>query len=130
EGLPESHVGRIKQNGRWRAPVAWPHDCGRGASVIAGGTIAQAYRELGLNMLHEHATFAKGGFNFEAGIAELESRFATGRLVVRSNLAEFFDEYQGYHRVNGQVHKVDDDILSRKAGSWIAATRIGAELLE
>jgi hypothetical protein len=42
----------------------------------------------------------------------MEQRFATGRLVVRANLAEFFDEYQGYHRANGQVHKVDDDILS------------------
>jgi hypothetical protein len=111
-GLAESHVRRIRQNGRWRAPVAWPHDGGRGASVIAGGTIAQTYRQLGLNMLSEHATFQRGGFNFEAGITEMESRFATGRLVARSNLAEFFDEYQGYHRVNGQVHKVDDDILS------------------
>ena len=111
-GLPESHVRRIKQNGRWRAPAAWPHDGGRGASIIAGDTIAQVYRTLGLNMLREHATFKDGGYNFEAGIAEMEGRFATGRLVVRAGLAEFFDEYQGYHRVNGQVHKVDDDILS------------------
>jgi hypothetical protein len=42
----------------------------------------------------------------------MENRFASGRLVVRSNLTEFFDEYQGYHRVNGAVNKVDDDILS------------------
>jgi phage terminase large subunit-like protein len=111
-GLPALHVQRIKQNARWRAPCAYPHDGGRGASLIAGGTIAQAYRDLGLNVLREHATFPQGGFNFEAGLTELESRFATGRLVVRSNLAEFFDEYQGYHRVNGAVHKVDDDILS------------------
>src|SRR5262249_33097421 len=112
-GYPEMHAARIKSNRDFaRAPVAWPHDGGRGASLLAGDTIAGTYKKLELHMLREHATFPGGGFNFEGGIAEMESRFATGRLVVRSNLAEFFDEYQGYHRVNGQVHKVDDDILS------------------
>jgi phage terminase large subunit-like protein len=112
-GYPEMHAARIKSNRDYaRAPVGWPHDGGRGASLVAGGTIAQEYKKAGLHMLSEHATFPGGGFNFEAGITEMENRFATGRLVVRSNLAEFFDEYQGYHRVNGAVHKVDDDLLS------------------
>lgn len=111
-GLPPMQVERIKQNRFWRAPVAWPHDGGRGASIISGETIAQTYKRLGLHMLPEHATFKGGGFNFEAGIAEMENRFASGRLVVAAQLHEWFDEYQGYHRVNGQVNKVDDDILS------------------
>lgn len=112
-GYPAMHAERIKRNRDYaRAPVAWPHDGGRGASVLAGGTIAQEYRKLELHMLSEHATFPGGGFNFEAGISEMENRFAAGRLVVRANLTEFFDEYQGYHRVNGNVNKIDDDILS------------------
>jgi hypothetical protein len=111
-GLAESHVRRIKEHRFWRAPVAYGHDGGRGASLVDGETIAQLYRRLGLNMLQEHSTFQSGGYNFEAGITELENRFATNRLVVASHLSQFFDEYQGYHRVNGQVHKVDDDILS------------------
>jgi phage terminase large subunit-like protein len=112
-GLAESHVRRIKEHRFWRAPVAYGHDGGRGASLVDGETIAQLYRRLGLNMLREHATFFPGGgYNFESGITELENRFATGRLVVAAHLSQFFDEYQGYHRVNGQVHKVDDDLLS------------------
>ena len=59
-----------------------------------------------------HATFADGGYNFEAGIAEMEIRFATGRLKIAAHLTEVFDEYQNYHRVDGLVHKVDDDLMS------------------
>jgi hypothetical protein len=42
----------------------------------------------------------------------MESRFATGRLLIAAHLGEVFDEYRGYHRVNNLVHKVDDDLLS------------------
>lgn len=111
-GLPPMHVERIKAHRYWRAPCAYPHDGGRGASLISGETIAQMYKRLGLNMLAEHATFPGGGYNFESGLTEMENRFASGRLIVAAHLAQFFDEYQGYHRVNGQVNKVDDDILS------------------
>jgi phage terminase large subunit-like protein len=111
-GLAETHVRRIKEHRYWRAPCTFGHDGGRGASLVDGETIAQLYRRLGLNMLDSHATFQSGGYNFEAGITELENRFATGRLVVAQHLSAFFDEYQGFHRINGQVHKVDDDLLS------------------
>jgi hypothetical protein len=73
---------------------------------------AATYRKLGLNMLLKHATFKDGGYNFENGIAEMELRFATGRLRIAQHLHEVLDECRGYHRVNGLVHKVDDDLLS------------------
>jgi phage terminase large subunit-like protein len=111
-GLPPLHVERIKAHRFWRAPCAYPHDGGRGASLVSGETIAQMYKRNGLNMLPSHATFTDGGFNFEAGLLEMENRFASGRLVVASHPSAFFDEYSGLHRVNGQVVKVDDDILS------------------
>ena len=113
-GLPPMHVARIKGHRYWRAPVTYPHDGGRGAGLLDGDTVAQVYRKppLQLNLLPQHAQFAAGGINFEAGITEMENRFATGRLVVASQLTQFFDEYQGYHRKEGHVYKVDDDILS------------------
>jgi hypothetical protein len=64
-----------------------------------------------------HATFPDGGYNFEAGITVLEERLASGKLRVAAHLVEWLDEYSGYHRVNGLVNKVDDDLLS--------ATRVG-----
>jgi len=111
-GLAPMHVAMIKQNPCWDAPVAWPHDGGRGASIVSGETLASTYKKLGLHMRPSHATFPQGGYGFEDGITEMENRFATGRLLIASHLSEVFDEYQGYHRINGLVNKVDDDLLS------------------
>ena len=93
-------------------PVAWPHDGGRGADLATGTTYKEMYKRLGLNMRSENASFKGGGFALEAGIAEMESRFATGRLKIASHLAEVLDEYIGYHRIDNLIHKVDDDLLS------------------
>lgn len=111
-GLAPMHVAAIKRHPMWDAPAAWPHDGGRGASIVSGETVAKTYKTLGLNMRPTHATFPDGGFNFEAGITEMENRFATNRLKIATHLSEAFDEYLGYHRVNGLVNKIDDDILS------------------
>lgn len=111
-GLAPLHVVAMKAHPMWPAPVAWPHDGGRGGSLISGETVAQTYKKLGLRMRPTHATFERGGFGFEDGVTEMTNRLATNRLKVAAHLAEWFDEYQGYHRVNGLVNKVDDDLLS------------------
>jgi phage terminase large subunit-like protein len=115
--LPALHVQTIKQHPCWDAPFAYPHDGNRGADLATGSTFRQIYKNLGLSMRPQHATFKDGSIALEAGIAEMESRFATGRLKIASHLSEALDEYVGYHRINGLIHKVDDDLLS--------ATRIG-----
>lgn len=111
-GLAPSHVAAIREHPLRGAPVAWPHDGGRGGSLISGETIAQTYKKLGLQMNGKHATFPTGGFDFEAGITDMENRFAEKRLLIARHLQPVFDEYQGYHRVNGLVNKIDDDLLS------------------
>lgn len=116
-GMAANHVARIKENPMRLAPVAWPHDGGTGAGVQTNDTVAQIYKKLGLNMLPTHATFVDGGYNFEAGITVMEERFEGKKLFIASHLYEWFDEYGGYHRQDGKVVKVDDDLLS--------ATRVG-----
>jgi phage terminase large subunit-like protein len=111
-GLATSQVAAMKSFPRWEAPVAWPHDGGRGGNLLDGDTVAQTYRKLGLNMRPTHATFPDGGFNFEAGIREMENRFGAKKLLVAAHLSEWFDEYAGYHRKDGLVVKIDDDLLS------------------
>jgi phage terminase large subunit-like protein len=111
-GLAPMHVAAMKQHPMWEAPVAYPHDGGRGASILDGETIAKTYKRLGLNMRPSHATFDGGGFVFENGIDDMQLRFASKRLLVADHLSEFFDEYQGYHREKGLVVKVDDDLIS------------------
>jgi phage terminase large subunit-like protein len=111
-GLAPVHVAAMKQHPFGEAPVAYPHDGGRGGSLIDGATIAQTYKRLGLSMRPTHATFSGGGFNFEAGLAEMEQRFASGRLKVADHLFEWYDEYANYFRDKGLVTKVDDDLMS------------------
>jgi phage terminase large subunit-like protein len=111
-GMAIDHAARIKDHVMWDAPISWPHDGGRGASLIAGDTIAQTYKKLGLNMRPQHAEFSTGGFNFEAGIDAMANRFRAQKLLIAGHLHQVFDEYQGYHRVDGVVNKIDDDLLS------------------
>jgi hypothetical protein len=63
-------------------------------------------------MRDTHATLPGGGFDFEGGLRDMENRFGSGRLKIAQPLAEWFDEYAGYHRKSGLVVKVDDDLLS------------------
>jgi phage terminase large subunit-like protein len=118
-GMAANHVARIKESPMRDAPVAWPHDGGTGAGVQTNDTIATVYKKLGLNLRSTHATFPPpdGGYNFEAGVTMMEERFEGKKLLVAAHLFQWFDEYGGYHRENGRVVKVDDDLLS--------ATRVG-----
>ena len=58
--LAANHVAAIKESPWWEAPVAWPHDGGKGASLVSGETIAALYRRLGLNMRPTNAVFKDG----------------------------------------------------------------------
>jgi phage terminase large subunit-like protein len=112
QALPIHHVAAIREHPCWDAPVLWPHDGHRVGDLSTGQTMAATYRKLGLMMRHEHTTFKDGGYSFEAGISDMEQRFATGRLRVAGHLSEWFDEFRNYHRENGLVVKLDDDMLS------------------
>jgi phage terminase large subunit-like protein len=110
--LPALHVQAIKEHPCWDAPFAFPHDGMRGADLATGSTFRDMYKRLGLNMRPQWATFKDGSIALEAGINEMENRFATGRLKIASHLTEVLDEYMNYHRINGLIHKIDDDLLS------------------
>ena len=114
-GTPLQHAVPMKAVGA-SVPVAWPHD-GNQRDKGSGLELAGQYRSQQLPMLPGHSTFPDGGISVEAGIMEMQHRFATGKLRVFNHLSDFFEEYGLYHRKNGLIVKVRDDILS--------ATRIG-----
>jgi hypothetical protein len=114
ERTPAHHSMTLR---RWHQgmPWAWPHD-GWQHDKGSGQTLADQYRNEGLRMLRDHATFADGGFGLEAGIQEMLDRMQTGRLKVFSHLDEWFAEFRVYHRKDGKVVKENDDLM--------AATRV------
>lgn len=109
EASPIIHAASIKPWGAW-IPVAWPHDGNN--DTAAGANLAMQYKAQGLAMLPERATFEDGSNSVEAGLMEMLTRMQTGRFKVFSNLDDWFGEFRMYHREDGKVVKIDDDLLS------------------
>ena len=110
EATPVIHAAAVKTWGEW-LPWAWPHD-GLQHDKGSGEALAAQYRDQGLNMLHERATFEDGGNGVEAGIAEMLDRMLTNRWKVFDHLEDWFAEFRLYHRKDGQIVKLNDDRIS------------------
>ena len=110
DALPIQHAHAIKQIGAG-VPIAWPKD-GADREKSSGEPLAASYRKHELRMLADHATWADGGVSTEAGILEMDERMKSGRFKVAAHLSEWFEEYRFYHRKDGQIVKLKDDLLS------------------
>ncbi len=101
-------------------PWAWPHD-GYQHDKGSGLQLADQYKTEGLNFHREHSTHSEGGFGTEAGIMEMLDRMQSQRLKVFSTCTQWFEEKQLYHRKDGKIVKLRDDLMS--------ATRMGIMML-
>jgi phage terminase large subunit-like protein len=113
EQTPVMFAATVKPWGNW-LPWSWPHDGEQSAGKFGGKDnihLAQLYQEQGLKMLPEHATFEDGGNGVEAGVQDMLDRMMTGRLKVFSHLNDWFEEFRLYHRKDGLIVKLNDDIL-------------------
>ena len=110
DAYPINHAAAMKPIGI-EVPVAWPQD-GTAREKSGGGALHLLYKKEGLNMLHEHATWPTGGNSTEAGIEEMREREMNGRLKYAAHLSELFEEREFYHRKDGLIVKIRDDILS------------------
>lgn len=112
------HSVAINSRGKW-IPVAWPHD-GLQHDKGSGEVLADQYRNMGVNMLKHKATHppgpgekeGEGGNGVEAGIMDMLDRMQTGRLKVAAHLEDWFQEFRLYHRKDGKIVKIDDDLMS------------------
>jgi phage terminase large subunit-like protein len=96
----------------WDLRWAWPRD-GRNETLAgAGVSLAKQYKAQGLDMMVDHAQFADGGVNVEAGIMDMLTRMQSGRFKVFKHLNDWFEEFRLYHRRDGKVFKEGDDLMS------------------
>lgn len=110
--LPLQHAAAMKPIGA-AVPVAWPKDGGdREAST--GKALIESYKATGLKCLGKHATWEDGSVSTEQGILEMHTRMTTGRFRVARHLlqGDWGDEFRNYHRKDGQIVKVNDDLMS------------------
>lgn len=108
KATPLEHAAALKNWGRF--PWAWPHD-GHHQQKDGGAKFRDQYLDAGLNMLPEHATHESGGYGVEAGISEILTRMQTERFKVFAHLNEWFEEFRLYHRKDGKIVKLRDDIM-------------------
>lgn len=115
---PPIHASSMKSRGDW-IPVAWPHD-GLNREKSSGIPLAELYRKENLEMLHNKFSNppgagqeeGEGGNSVEFGIMDILNRMKTGRFKVFSHLNDWWSEFRLYHRNNGKIVAVDDDIMS------------------
>ena len=119
ETTPSQHAPFIMSRGPW-IPVAWPHD-GLQHEKGSGFQLAEQYRNAGVNMLHEMAQFPETGdenghkvsrVSVEAGVLNMLQRMQAGKLKVFSSLNEWFEEFRLYHRKDGKIVKLQDDLMA------------------
>ena len=111
------HVSKLNANGKW-IPVIWPHD-GLNREKSSGDQLAELYRKEGANMFHVQFSNppavgedeGKGGNSVEAGIEHLLHRFQLGKLKIFAGLKPIWEEIRMYHRDNGKIVKMNDDLM-------------------
>jgi phage terminase large subunit-like protein len=109
DALPIQHAEAIKKVSA-EAPVAWPND--GNVRRDDGKPMADHYKRHGLKMLSSHATWPDGSVSTEAGILEMDEREKSGRLKYARHLSDLLEERRFYHRKDGQIVKIKDDLIS------------------
>ena len=102
-------------------PIAWPHD-GAKHDPGSGVGIAMQYRQAGLKMLPSHftnppgpgQTEGQGGNSVEPGIQAMLTAMEAGRFKIFDTVENqlWFQEFRTYHRKDGLLVKLMDDLLS------------------
>lgn len=109
-GSPAFHAVTLRSWGKW-IPIAWPHD-GLAQDRQSGERLAEIYRSHELNMLPERATHEDGGNGVEAGLTDILERMQSDRFKVFAGLNDWFSEFRMYHRKDGKIVKLNDDLMS------------------
>jgi phage terminase large subunit-like protein len=127
KGTPAVHAPAIMSRPQF-IPISWPKD-GLQTDKGSGITLADQYSQLGCNMLPDYfrnplgaGDTGKGNNNIEPGIMNMLQRMETGRLKVFPHLNEWFKEFRQYHRKDGKIYPLNDDLMS--------ATRYGVQAIE
>jgi len=113
----QQHAPAIKARGQW-VPCVWPHD-GMSHEKGSGLTLADQYRSQGLNMTIDHfrnppapGSKGKGDIKIEPGINALHQAMQNSQFKVFNTCTQTIEEKNQYHRVDGVIYAVDDDLMS------------------
>jgi len=116
---PVYHAQAMLKHPKW-IPNAWPHD-GMIRDKGSGKALKDQYRNQGLFMLKEHAHYPdERGNHTEPGTIEIYEWMRTGRFKVFKTLGQWFEEKHLYHRKDGLIVKLHDDLMSATRMAFIS----------
>jgi phage terminase large subunit-like protein len=102
------------------APLVFPHDIDN-REKGSGKTVRQYYAEAGLKNTLDFQN-PDGSKNVEPGIMEIYDRMRSDRFKVVNDCTGFFREMRLYHRDDGKLVKLNDDIMDAvRYGSMMVA---------
>jgi hypothetical protein len=109
-------------------PVAWPHD-GNKLDKQSGKPMADLYRKEGVKMLdncfsNPSEPFKEentGGQGVEVGLKRMYFAMTEGRVKVFKHNMEWFKEKGSYHKKDGDVVRLNDDLMSATRYAYQAA---------
>lgn len=110
---PDMQALVILSKGR-NVPTAWPHD-GLNTEKKSGEVLMKDYVRFGVNMLLLSARYddKKGSSqDVEPAVTEILERMQTGRFKVFSTCTDWFEEFRMYHRKDGKIMPVKDDLMA------------------
>ena len=113
---PAVHAQGIKTRPHF-IPIAYPHDGNRRDSMGNPG-LADQYRVLGCNFLLEHFSNPaalgekKGSNSIEEGVMAMLQKMEKKQFKVFNTLNDWFEEFRMYHRKDGKVVPLRDDLMS------------------
>lgn len=113
---PSVHAEIIRQRPNF-IPIAYPHDGNRRDSMGNPG-LADQYRNLGCNFLLQHFTNPpalgekKGSNSVEEGLMAMLQCMENGKFKVFSTLPDWFEEFRMYHRKEGKIVPIRDDLMA------------------
>jgi phage terminase large subunit-like protein len=120
EMTPVTFAAAIRPWGRDELIWAWPHDGHQETMGGAGISLAEQFRQQGLNMCFEHATDEQGKTSVWAGLMEMLDFMQTGRFKVFEGQHDWLEEFRLYHHKDGKVVKLGDDLLSATRYAFIS----------
>lgn len=127
---PLVHAAAFRERPQW-IPVAWPRD-GLQTDKGSGIGLAQQYRDQGVNLLPQPFTnpiaqgdTGKGNQNIEPGIMNMLHRMEVGKLKVFPHLTEWWKEFRAYHRKDGKIVPINDDVMSATRYAVQSVERFG-----
>jgi len=113
---PSVHAQAVRSR-PYYIPIAYPHDGNRRDSMGNPG-LADQYRNLGCNFLLEHFSNPpalgenKGSNSIEEGLMSMLQAMESGEFKVFSTLSDWWEEFRMYHRKQGKVVPLRDDLMS------------------